>query len=96
MQELTTALIDARQFALGDAAFRVRCKQALDETGVLVLPQFLTQDAVASIRLDGEQHRHLAFYTASIRVLLPWTGVTRCIELRPRKSTSVPAFIVSV
>ena len=65
MQELTNALIDARQFPLGDAAFRGRCKQTLDERGVLVLPQFLTQEAVASIRLDGEQHRHLAFYTAS-------------------------------
>ena len=65
MQELSKALIDARQFALGDAAFRVRCKQTLDGSGVLVLPQFLTPEAVASIRLDGEQHRHLAFYTAS-------------------------------
>lgn len=65
MQMLTDELIDARQCPLGRAAFRVRCKQTLDEKGVVVLPQFLTREAVASIRGDGEQNQHLAFYTSS-------------------------------
>ncbi|MCY7308793.1 MAG: 2OG-Fe(II) oxygenase [Rhodoferax sp.] len=65
MENLPNGFIDAARCPLGDAQFRARSKRILDEQGVLVLPQFLTQEAVASIRRDGEQHQHLAFYTAS-------------------------------
>ncbi len=58
-------LIDLEQFPLRDAAFRARCKQSLDDAGVLVLPGFLTAQAVASVQREGEQHRHRAYYTAN-------------------------------
>ncbi len=58
-------LIDMAEFPLGDAAFRARCKQSLDDAGVLVLPGFLTTQAVASVQREGEQHRHRAYYTAN-------------------------------
>ncbi len=58
-------LIDLAQFPLPDETFRARCKQSLDDAGVLVLPRFLTAQAVASVQREGEQHRHLAYYTAS-------------------------------
>ena len=54
-------LIDLEQFPLRDAAFRARCKQSLDDAGVLVLPGFLTAQAVASVQREGEQHRHLVY-----------------------------------
>ncbi len=50
---------------LADPAWRARCKATLDETGVLVLPAFLTAAAVEAVRAEGEVHRHLAFYTGS-------------------------------
>lgn len=59
------ALIDLAQFPLHDAAFRSRCKQTLDESGVLVLPHFLSATAVDTVRREGEQFQHLAYYTAS-------------------------------
>ncbi len=59
------ALIDLAQFPLHDPAFRARCKQSLDDAGVLVMPGFLTPQAVASVQREGEQHRHRAWYTAS-------------------------------
>ncbi len=58
-------LIDRSQFPLGDEAFRARCKQSLDESGTLVLPRFLATQAVAAVQREGEQHRHLAYYTAN-------------------------------
>ncbi|MEO8545889.1 MAG: hypothetical protein ABI434_20060 [Burkholderiaceae bacterium] len=58
-------LIDLAQFPLRDAAFRTQCKQSLNDAGVLVLPRFLTAQAVASVQREGEQHRHLAYYTAN-------------------------------
>ena len=48
-----------------DCSFRNRCKSDLDKDGVLVLRDFLTPDAVASIRADGVSQRHLAYYTVS-------------------------------
>ena len=65
MSETLESLIDLAQFPLHDATFRAQCKQSLDDTGVLVLPRFLTAQAVASVQREGEQHRHLAYYTAS-------------------------------
>ncbi|MEM7207640.1 MAG: 2OG-Fe(II) oxygenase [Pseudomonadota bacterium] len=50
---------------LNDINYRTRCKAALDRDGVLVLPAFLTQEGIASIQRDGEQNRHLAYYTAN-------------------------------
>lgn len=57
-------LIDLAQFPLHDAAFRARCRQTLADTGALVLPGFLTPYAVATVQGEGEQHRHLAYFTA--------------------------------
>ncbi len=59
------SLIDSAQFPLRDGAFRARCKQSLDDAGVLVLPRFLTAQAVASVQREGAQYRHLAYYTAN-------------------------------
>ncbi len=58
-------LIDVAQFPLRDEAFRARCKRSLDDSGVLVLPRFLTTQAVASVQREGGEHRHLAYYTAN-------------------------------
>ena len=47
-----------------DARFRLACRQTLGQTGVLVLRQFLTREAVASIQREGDKHMHQAYYTA--------------------------------
>lgn len=57
--------IDLAQFPLSDDAFRARCKQSLDDAGVLVLPRFLTTQAVSAVQREGEQHRHRAYYTTN-------------------------------
>lgn len=45
--------------------FRAECKRTLDETGVLVMRNFLTPVAVASLQREGEERRHLAYYTVN-------------------------------
>lgn len=50
---------------INDAQFRADCKQELENAGVLLLQNFLNPSAVESIRLEGEQNRHLAYYTSS-------------------------------
>jgi len=50
---------------INDAQFKNNCKHQLENAGVLLLQNFLTTSAVDSIRLEGENHRHLAYYTSS-------------------------------
>lgn len=58
-------VINLKDCPIADTAFASRCKQALDEHGVLVLPGFLTAQAVASIVNEGVQHQSQAYYTSS-------------------------------
>lgn len=51
--------------SLSDPGWRAQCRQTLVQSGVLVLPGFLTPRAVEAVRREGEAHRHLAFYTRS-------------------------------
>ncbi|MGI9202520.1 MAG: HalD/BesD family halogenase [Woeseiaceae bacterium] len=56
-------VVNLEQYPLDSDAFRARCKNTLDEAGALVMPGFLQPAAVASIQSDGEENRHLAYYT---------------------------------
>lgn len=58
-------IIDLSANPIGDTAFQARCKATLDTSGVLVLPGFLTAAALATVRLEGAEHSHAAFYAAS-------------------------------
>lgn len=50
---------------LADAAWRAECRATLQRDGVLVLPGFLTPQAIETVRQEGEAWKHLAFYAAS-------------------------------
>lgn len=65
MQQPLADVIDLEQYPLHNDNFRTECKRALDENGVLVMPGFLKPAAVASIQREGEENRHLAYYTVN-------------------------------
>lgn len=50
---------------VNDATFKANCKQALATGGVLLLQDFLTPNAIESIRNEGEDNHHLAYFTSS-------------------------------
>ncbi|MEL6871010.1 MAG: 2OG-Fe(II) oxygenase [Pseudomonadota bacterium] len=58
-------IADLTRHPLRDDQFRTVCKRTIDETGALVLPQFLNPDTIASIQAQGERCRHLAYYTGN-------------------------------
>ena len=58
-------LVGQQQLPLDDSQFLARCKHTLDRDGVLVLPGFLSAAAIAAVRREGEENRHLAYYTVS-------------------------------
>jgi len=55
-------VIDLKAYPLGEPTFRAACRQRLDRDGVLVFPRFLSQQAVESIRREGEEARHKAYF----------------------------------
>jgi len=56
------AIIDTKEYPLGDAGFRVRCRATLDQKGALVMPGFLSADAIKAIAAEGELGRPHAYF----------------------------------
>ena len=50
---------------LSDTNFRSQCKTHLDQDGALVLDNFILPAALESIKSDGVNNQHLAYYTAN-------------------------------
>jgi hypothetical protein len=55
-------IIDLESYPLSDPAFRASCRATLDRDGVLVMPAFLRPESVESVRREGEENRHLAYF----------------------------------
>ncbi len=58
------SIVNTAACPVDDPSYRERCKSTLDEHGVLVLPGFLREEAIASIKSDGDRQAHLAYYTS--------------------------------
>lgn len=65
MNHVLAQVLDMSQHPIEDDAFKQQCQQTLAHDGVLLLKNLLTQSALDSIRRDGEQNAHNAFYTQS-------------------------------
>lgn len=63
MRQTLAEIVDLRRCPLYSEEYRVECKRTLDDSGALVLREFLTPAAQASIRNVGEDNKHLAYYT---------------------------------
>ena len=63
MRNLSGDIVNFEQYPLSDSRFRTQCKGKLDGAGVLVLDNFLTPLAIASIRGEGIDNQHLAYFT---------------------------------
>lgn len=59
------SIVQSARYSIVDEQFKAQCKSRLDEHGVLVLPEFLTDAAVQSIVTEGVNHKCEAFYTVS-------------------------------
>lgn len=60
-----SGLINLKLYPLTDPEYCASSKQILDQRGVLVLPDFLTKDAIDSVTREGVENQHLAYYTVS-------------------------------
>ena len=55
-------VVNQESYPLEDTGFRENCRDALAESGCLVLEQFLAAEAVQRIREEALENQHLAYY----------------------------------
>ena len=65
MSTFLSTVIDLNRYPLNDEDFQQKCKRTLDETGVLVISDFLNEDAIQSVQQEGVKNQNLAYYTAN-------------------------------
>lgn len=65
MSQSLADVINLEQHPLQNDDFRAECKRTLDEYGALVMRNFLKAAAIASIQSEGEENKHLAYYTVN-------------------------------
>ncbi len=51
------------KYNLDDENFLKSCKKSLDDNGIVVLPDFMDNKALENIAKEGEEKKHLVFYT---------------------------------
>lgn len=64
MTKTLKEIVDLKRYKLDDDRFCTISKRTLDESGVLVLPEFLKPAAIAAIQAEGLENQHLAYYTS--------------------------------
>jgi len=57
-------IANTEDYRLSEQEFQRHCRQVLDDNGVLVLQNFLTDSAVNLIQTEAKAQKHLAYYTA--------------------------------
>lgn len=65
MDKSLADVVDLEKYPLNSEDLRAECKRTLDENGALVMRGFLKPAAITSIRSEGEENQHLAYYTAN-------------------------------
>lgn len=55
-------IVNNEYYNLNDSSFRARCKNTLDQHGVLVLDNFIQASAIQQIKQEGESNQHLAYF----------------------------------
>ena len=56
-------IVDLDSYPLADPDFRSSCHETLSRTGVIVMRGFLKPEAVETIRREGEEKKHLAYFS---------------------------------
>lgn len=62
---MLSTVVNLTQNPISNPDFHRQCKSTLDEHGALVLPNFLSAEAITSVRQEGLDNQHLAYFTAS-------------------------------
>lgn len=58
-----TSIIQMNEYPITECAFHQHCKSVLDERGALVLPNFLSADAINKVVQEGLEKKSLAYFS---------------------------------
>lgn len=57
------SIVNMENYPLADQDFRSSCHQTLNGDGAIVMPGFLKPEAVEAVRREGEENKHLAYFS---------------------------------
>ncbi|HAT86051.1 HalD/BesD family halogenase [Cohaesibacter gelatinilyticus] len=57
-----SSIINLDKHPIGEAEYRARCRQQIDDTGVLMLGEFLTPSAIEAVRHEGVRSEDHAYF----------------------------------
>jgi len=57
------SIVNMENYPLADQGFRSSCHQTLNSDGAIVMPGFLKPEAVEAVRREGEENKHLAYFS---------------------------------
>ncbi len=57
-----SSIINLDKHPIGEAEYRARCRQQIDDTGVLMLDEFLTPSAIEAVRHEGVRSEDHAYF----------------------------------
>ncbi len=75
------------EYHLDDESFLKTCKKSLDDNGIVVLPDFMDSNALKNVAKEGEEKKHLAFYTMMAMTILPKI-ISAIVLSVPKKAVS--------
>lgn len=62
MVEQLSQVVRLKEYPLDDESFRSSCRAVLDNDGLLVLPEFLTDEALASVHAESNEKQDFAYF----------------------------------
>lgn len=57
-----SSIINLDKHPIGEVEYRARCRQQIDDTGVLMLDEFLTPSAIEAVRHEGVRSEDHAYF----------------------------------
>ena len=84
MESCLKDIVDLKKFAIAETEFRSDCKDALENSGCLILKNFLRSQAVKLILEEALLNQHLAYYCIQEHNVYLSTQDTHYAENHPR------------
>jgi len=70
-------IVDLSNNPINDCKFRSACKRELEDTGVLVIKQFLYPEITRALCQEGKQQKSLAYYLRGVLPLIKYRKTQR-------------------
>lgn len=84
---LFNEIVELDSYPISNLEFSRHCKEKLDKFGALILPDFISQQAIVQMIAEGEEKKHLAYYSKNDHNVYLKPSDSNYDESHPRNQT---------